>query len=406
MHIEALLVGAVGPGNYVRGPQERGLGDAGERTASAPIVHKGVAKQILADALDDEPLGLRRPRQLGVLRAEAQERCVGQANSELVDAVERGVKLGHRLEDEGGSARTRNGRRRRSTDLGRLVLGASSDNGHVQFNTSSELGTINADTWPFVQGVGVYIDQPSGDVAPSGVLALTRYTGLYTTDTFDVTSQLSVTFGGRYNIAQIGLRDTLGNNAGLNGDHGYSRLNPVIGATFKVTPNVTAYAGYSEANRAPTPLELGCSDPLRPCLLDNALVGDPPLRQVVSHTYEAGLRGQHGDSKQGLFTWNLGVFHAENTDDIINVASPLPGHRYFQNGGDTLRRGMEVGAALKSDRWNLCANYTRVDATFQNALVLSSPNNPFADANGNIFVFPGDHIPAVPLQGRSRGQGH
>jgi hypothetical protein len=27
---------------------------------------------------------------------------------------------------------------------------------------------------------------------------------------------------------------------------------------------------------------------------------------------------------------------------------------------------------------------------------LSSPNNPFADANGNIFVAPGDHIPAIP----------
>jgi iron complex outermembrane receptor protein len=279
----------------------------------------------------------------------------------------------------------------------RLVLGASSDNGHVQFNTISELGTINADTWPFVQGVGVFIDQPSGDLAPAGVLALTRYTGLYTTDTFDLTSRLSVTFGGRYNIAQIGLRDTLGNNAGLNGDHGYSRFNPVIGTTFKVTPNVTAYAGYAEANRAPTPLELGCSDPLRPCLLDNALVGDPPLRQVVSHTYEAGLRGQHGvGGKEGVFTWNLGIFHAQNTDDIINVASPLPGHQYFQNGGNTLRQGMEAGVSLKSDRWNLYANYTRVDATFQSALVLSSPNNPFADVNGHIFVFPGDHIPAVP----------
>jgi iron complex outermembrane receptor protein len=124
-----------------------------------------------------------------------------------------------------------------------------------------------------------------------GVLAMTRYTGVYTTDTFDVTSRLAVTFGGRYNVAQIGLRDSLGNNEGLNGDHSYSRFNPVIGTTFKVTPNVTAYAGYAEANRAPTPLELGCSDPLRPCLLDNALVGDPPLKQVVSHTYEAGLRG-------------------------------------------------------------------------------------------------------------------
>src|SRR4029077_1380714 len=41
-------------------------------------------------------------------------------------------------------------------------------------------------------------------------------------------------------------------------------------------------------------------------------------------------------------------------------------------------------------------NYTFVDATFQSPLTLSSPNNPQADANGNIFVSPGDQIPAVP----------
>ena len=35
---------------------------------------------------------------------------------------------------------------------------------------------------------------------------------------------------------------------------------------------MTFYAGYSEANRAPTPLELGCSNPLRPCLLEGFLV--------------------------------------------------------------------------------------------------------------------------------------
>ena len=49
--------------------------------------------------------------------------------------------------------------------------------------------------------------------------------------------------------------------------------------------------GYSEANRAPTPLELGCSSPTTPCMIDNFLIADPPLKQVVSHTYEAGLRG-------------------------------------------------------------------------------------------------------------------
>ncbi len=47
-------------------------------------------------------------------------------------------------------------------------------------------------------------------------------------------------------------------------------------------------------------------------------------------------------------------------------------------------------------RWTAYANYTFVDATFQTPLALSSPFNPAADANGNIFVVPGDHLPAVP----------
>jgi iron complex outermembrane recepter protein len=280
----------------------------------------------------------------------------------------------------------------------RFVVGASIDNGRVQFNTLSELGTINAEQWPFVQGVGVFINQPSGDVAPVGVLARTLYTGLYATDTFDLTSRLSLTFGGRFNVAQIGLRDTLGNNDDLNADHRFSRFNPVVGATFKITPNLTLYGGYSEANRAPTPLELGCADPQRPCLLDNALVGDPPLKQVVSHTYEAGLRGSFGGSgtQHGRLNWNVGVFRTRNADDIINVASPLPGHQYFQNGGDTLRRGIEASLSYQWERWSVFASYTYVDAVFLTPLILSSPNNPFADENGQIFVAPGNHIPAVP----------
>ena len=292
----------------------------------------------------------------------------------------------------------------------RFVVGASLDNGRAQFNTISELGTINADQWPFVQGVGVYINQPSGDVAPVGVLAKTLYTGAYATDTFDVTSRLSITFGGRFNVAQIGLRDTLGNNDGLNGDHSYSRFNPVIGATLKITPNVTAYGGYAEANRAPTPLELGCADPMRPCLLDNALVGDPPLKQVVSHTYEAGLRGSFGSgSKQGQLNWNLGVFRARNTDDIINVASPLPGHQYFQNGGDTLRRGIEAVCPFKWDRWNVLRQLHLRRRHLPKPADIVVPEQSVCRCQRQIFVVPGDHIPAVPrlsVQGRRRVQDH
>ena len=278
-----------------------------------------------------------------------------------------------------------------------FVIGMSVDRGLVQFTTNSELGTINANQFPFVRGVGLFIDQPSGDVAPVGLAAQTLYTGVYTTDTFDVTSRLSVTAGGRFNLAQINLQDELGNDSNLNGDHNYSRFNPTIGATFKLTRNITAYADYSEANRAPTPLELGCSDALRPCLIDNSLVADPELKQVVAHTVEAGLRGRFDiGQNNGLLSWNFGLFHTENVDDIINVASSIPGHEFFQNGGNTLRQGIEANATYKRGRWNVYANYTYVDATFLSPLTLSSPNNPFADANGNIFVTPGDHLTGIP----------
>jgi iron complex outermembrane recepter protein len=276
-----------------------------------------------------------------------------------------------------------------------LVVGMSVDRGLVQFTTTSELGTINADQFPFVVGSGLFIDQPSGDVAPVRLGARTLYTGIYTTDTFDVTSQLSITAGGRFNTAQIGLQDELGNDPGLDAGHNYSRFNPSVGAAYKLTPNLTFYGGYSEANRAPTPLELGCSDPTHPCLIDNALVGDPDLKQVVSHTVESGLRG-HYDIDNGLLKWTLGVYRALNSDDIINVASPIIGHEYFQNAGDTLRQGIEADLSYKRDCWNVYANYTYVDATFRNALLLSSPNNPAADANGNISVAPGDHLTGIP----------
>jgi iron complex outermembrane receptor protein len=68
-------------------------------------------------------------------------------------------------------------------------------------------------------GTGLFVDQPSGDVAPVGLGAQTLYTGLYATDTFDVTSRLSVTAGARFNFAPINLHDELGNDPLLTGSH-------------------------------------------------------------------------------------------------------------------------------------------------------------------------------------------
>src|SRR5262249_51908375 len=110
-----------------------------------------------------------------------------------------------------------------------VTVGLSVDRGLVQFATTSELGTVNADQFPVVYGSGLFIDQPTspgiGGNAPVGLGAHTLYTGIYATDTLDLTKRLSLTLGARYNIANISLTDELGNDSELNGNDNFFHFN-------------------------------------------------------------------------------------------------------------------------------------------------------------------------------------
>jgi outer membrane receptor protein involved in Fe transport len=273
-----------------------------------------------------------------------------------------------------------------------FVVGASLDYSVTHFSASAELGTIGSNY--VVAGSGIFLG-PSGSpvsIGPVDLRTTNQYTGLYALDTFDVTNAFSITGGGRFNVANISLQDQIGTS--LNGNDTYTRFNPIIGGTYKITPDLTAYAGYSEANRAPTPLELGCADPAHPCVIAAFLVSDPPLKQVVSRTVEAGLRGSK-ELNIGTLGWKLGLYRAENTDDILAIPSPvLQGFGYFQNVGATRRQGIEAAVNLKSTALQLYASYTLVDARFLDALQVGS-NSPFA-VDGNVQILPGNRIPAIP----------
>jgi iron complex outermembrane receptor protein len=274
-----------------------------------------------------------------------------------------------------------------------FMIGTSFDSGVTRFGASGELGTIGSNY--VVNGSGIFLG-PSGDpisIGPVSLRATNQYTGLYALDTFDVTDRFSISGGGRFNYASINLQDQIGTD--LNGSHTFSRFNPMIGGTYKITPEVTAYAGYSEANRAPTPLELACADPARPCIVAAFLIADPPLKQVVSRTVEAGFRGTK-ELNIGTLGWKIGGFRATNADDILAIPSPeVQGFGYFQNVGRTQRQGIEAQVNLTSKTLQLYASWALVDARFLDALTLNS-RSPFADDDGNIQVQPGNRIPAIP----------
>lgn len=275
----------------------------------------------------------------------------------------------------------------------RLVAGLSYDGAWTRFSATSTAGGLTADTRDYF-GPGVVIDQADGSITPVSVSITTANLGAFFADTLDVTERLAVTASARANATSIRLSDQIG--AALNGSHTYTRVNPALGATYKVAPWLSLYAGYSEANRAPTPAELSCASAASPCSLANFFVGDPDLKQVVSHTLEAGLRGRTDVSETAKLSYQLGVFHSELTDDIQFINSPSQGRAYFQNVGRTLRRGVDASVKLESGRLSLALAYAFTDASFRTGFTEQGGNNPAASADGTLTIRPGAKLPGVP----------
>ena len=297
------------------------------------------------------------------------------------------------------------------------VAGAALDVSRVHFTQGSELGYLNPDH--SLTGIGAFGDGMTGgsvDGTPYDsrvdLSARTRTVSLFASDVVALNPRTHFTLSGRWNRSTLENRDAItpGGGAGsLDGNQVFSRFNPAIGLSFAANPGLTVYGGVNQGSRAPSAIELGCADPANPCKLPNAMAGDPPLRQVVTTTLEAGLRGHTGAAggagAAGL-RWNFGVFRADNQDDILFVADNAAGFGYFRNFGKTRRQGVEAGVSTVVGGLTLGANYTWLDATFRSAERLNGAGNSrndqaeagFPGVDGSIGIRPGSRLPLVPRQ--------
>ncbi|MBV9724096.1 MAG: TonB-dependent receptor [Gammaproteobacteria bacterium] len=282
-------------------------------------------------------------------------------------------------------------------------LGASFDHGSSRFSNATYLGSL------------VYLSPPGTTTSSDGMQlggsvynvrldAVNRYYGVFFSDTLSLMDALSITATGRFNRAQVDLSDLFGDS--LNGKHAYQRFNPSLGATYQISPGLNVYASYSEANRIPTAAELSCANPAQPCTFPLGFVSDPDLQQVIAHTVELGARGRKASGGDLSLDWFADIYGTRNDNDIVFVSSgPLVASGYFTNAGATQRLGAEAALQGSWHRLDFRANYGFVRATFQSHLTILSDRNPGADANGNIFVQPGDRIPSVPLHMLKLGVG-
>jgi outer membrane receptor protein involved in Fe transport len=280
-----------------------------------------------------------------------------------------------------------------------VALGATADFSTAKFQQSAQLGVFDPTR---------LVLETDPEELENALEGRTRAGSLFATDTWSLRPDLHLTLSGRFNVTKVKLQDTGPSAPALDGEHSFSKFNPAAGIAYEATSALTLFGGFNQGNRAPTPIELGCADPNRPCTLPNSLAADPPLNQVVAQTFELGARGRVA----GNVRWNAGVFQTTNTNDILFVGTTTSAG-YFTNFGKTRRRGVELGVSGSNGplRWN--AGYSFVRATFESSACLVSENNssrgtspscsPEDPANPGTFlgddlieVSPGNRIPGIP----------
>ncbi|NBR24538.1 MAG: TonB-dependent receptor [Micrococcales bacterium] len=270
-----------------------------------------------------------------------------------------------------------------------FTSGVSYNFSKIQFNQDKQYGYLANDR--SVVAVPYFSDESTD------LTGTTNSMSLFASNTYSYTDKIHLTASARYDYTAVSNVDNLipaGQDGTLTADHHFQRLNPAIGLNYSLTNSTTVFAAYNEGSRAPTSMELGCADPEAPCKLPNSMAGDPALKQVVTKSFDIGLRGTLG---QGI-GWSIAAYQATNFDDIQFMREGTgtgSAKGYFSNIGKTKRVGLDASifGSLNSFSWS--ANISSIKATYEDSFqsyVGHAPNK----GNARSRVAPGDKIPGIP----------
>lgn len=373
---------ALGQNLYQPGEEERealedagygGFPESGETQANTPFPKWRCIANVL---INDEP----------------NEKCNGLANRSSTDQREWGASVELTLDTPLGQGRNR------------LTVGATYSHSRAYFIQSTQFGYLLPDRTVFaVSGPGAFADGTQlGDETFDARVDMTGRTtniSLYATDAVDLTPTVHAELSGRYDRTALTNRDHItpgGGTGSLDSDPVYHRFNPAAALRWTPTPALAFDLAAGQTSRAPSSVELGCSDPESPCRLPNALAGDPPLKQVVARTVEAGVNA----TVAGM-TVRLGLFRTVSRDDILFVTSDASGFGYFRNFGRTRRQGVDADISGRVGPVRLTGHYSLLDATYRTAETVDGSANSSNDGEGPGFegaiaIRRGDRIPLIP----------
>ena len=256
-----------------------------------------------------------------------------------------------------------------------LTVGVNADTSLVSFLQMEYEGAPMTSERRLVKGAG---EQETN----TNLSGRTKTFGLYALDTISFNDQWHLTAGARYNYSEVDNVDKRSASAQAEGSltevQSWGRVNPTVGLTYRLNEQNSTYVSYGESNRAPTSIEMGCSNPEIACTLPTQMADDPPLDDVVAKTFEFGFRTSQKD-----LDISGALYRSVNHDDLqfINT-NAQNGLGYFDNIGKTIRQGLDLTVGGNNllgikgtEKFSWTASYGYLDATYDSDLQLVSDAN-------------------------------
>lgn len=330
-----------------------------------------------------------------------------------------------------------------------ITLGAGYDSNKVTFQQSQLLAAINGDREVYYLTDPEWMDAQYWSVRfpviRNDLKGTSKTKSIFFSDTWTPVDNVHLTYGARFNWSHVintlmsdrgsdlyqfeGSPNSGGSLINPNrqrcyslpsdpdakyprfvcsdGNYKYRSFNPSIGIVWQAIDTLSLYGNISRGARVPTIIELGCardytkdSEPASEnyqygCSIPTSLSADPYLKQVRSTAYEVGMRG-----RQNQYSWNIGLFRTELKDDILFMPLGRKNRGVFDNFGETLRQGVEMGFQGAVGKSRFGVNYTYLMATFESPANAINPNNSSNTApqtlQSYINIEPGDNLPGMP----------
>ena len=232
--------------------------------------------------------------------------------------------------------------------------------------------------------------------ATLGVVGALRRNETNTVSNFDqylqgelaLSESLSASAGLRRSVVKFSSTDNFitGSNPDDSGNLSFSKVTPVAGLLYKVTPVLHTYASVGRGFETPTFAELA----YRTTGATGAGI-NTALQANTTTNLELGVKTFLGDDTR----INAALFQAKS-DNEISVLTNTGGRSVFQNVGRTTRRGLELLADTRfaSGAYGL-ASLTLIDASFDQAFT-TCEQTLCPTTNPAVPVSAGSKLPGIP----------